>query len=201
MIIIKRFQKQLLKTMFDNETECYVLNEMYSDKRIVKGLITNPSITNQGNLHFHSDTLFKRGDVLSHADAYYIINSDIVRLRGIKYKGIGYYCNWNHTFDVIERVIVGTDNYGAPIYDEIKVGEQIIYGVLRFVDASNPNSEGISFPNPTYRLIVKDEPMSRKFLNYNATFKLNGLDVNVYNVAVDKEGLLELSLRFGDART
>lgn len=194
---MKRILETKLERHLDNETETYMINENYTDFQKLKGLVTNPSITNNGNLHFHSLTKFKRGDLLTIGDDRYLINSDIVRLRGAKHKGIGYYCNFKHLFEIYEDVIIGVDQWGAPVYEKQKIGEWMQYGVLKFNDASNPNQDGIVVPNPNYNLIVKDDPNARTFLTFNKGIKIEGLDFNVFNVAYDKEGIMDISLRFG----
>lgn len=194
---MRRILEQKHKVHFENESQKYIINENYSDYQILDGLVTNPSITKDGNLHFHSLTKFKRGDLINVEGAKYLINSDVIRHRGVKYKGIGEYCNWNHTFDIIEDVIIGVDNYGRPIYEKQKVGEETIYGILKNKELGSPNQDSIVLPNSYYNLIVKDEPIARKLLDFNKGIKIEGLDYNVFHVAYDKNGILFINLRFG----
>lgn len=192
---MKLFKSNLLKQNFENETCTYELNESYEDNVKVKGLVTNPTITNKGNIHFHSTTKFKRGDMVKVSDNTYLIDSDVDRLRGEKYKGIGYFCNFE--FDIVrtESQKVGVDGSGRPIFQDVVVFRKSEKCVLTFKQFSVQRDFAI-LPDISYEIMMKDTELARELVTTNTRITIGGKQYSVYNIIYDKQGILTLLLRF-----
>jgi len=177
-----------------NETKTYILNNSYSDKVKIQGLITNAPIASTSSYHFHSLTKFNRGDILLIDDYNYMITSDVIEPRVFKYKGVAEYCNYEHRVIVIERVVVGTDNLGRPIYEDRPVLKRIEYGVLRFKEVSFTTGDAINVIRPQYILEMRDTTDNRDLFKVNFKLTIGNRDYSIYHVNSEKRGILELRL-------
>lgn len=190
-----RFNDNLIKNTFANLTKDYNLNQNYDDARIIKGFVTNATLSPNSSYHFHSLDKFNRGDILTLDDDAYMITGDIVNDRISKYKGIADYCNFNDEVYIKEEVIVDYDELGRPIIEEVERLDRIEYGVLRYKDISIDDNNQINTVIPIYTLFVRDTVDNRARYIVNGTVKIEGIEHTIYNIVHVKRGLIELRLQ------
>ena len=190
-----RFNDNLIKNTFSNLTQDYILNQLYNDKRTIQGFLTNATLSPNSSYHFHSLDKFNRGDILTLDNSYYMITGDIVNDRVSKYKGIADYCNFSQPMKAIEKVMIGIDDIGRPVYQNKEVDKGTEYGILRYKDISIQDNQAINFADPIYTLYVRDIPKNRDYFTINKEITVEDKILMVYNLVYTKQGLLEIRLQ------
>lgn len=190
-----RFNDNLIKNTFSNLTQKYTLNETYDDTYEIEGFVTNATLSPNSSYHLHSLELFNRGDILTYKDKYYMVTGDVIVDRISKYKATFDYCNWSQSFKTVEQQVIGIDDWGRPIIDDVEVDGGTDYGVVRYKDISVSDNNEINQVTPMYTLTVRDMEANRERYKVNGKIDIEGKQFTIYNIVHIKRGLLELRLQ------
>lgn len=190
-----RFNDSIMKNQFLNVSENYILNQLYKDKRTIKGFITNATLSPNSSYHLHSMKEFNRGEIVTLKGKYYMVSGDVILDRVSKYKGILDYCNFQHDIMKSEKVLIGVDNLGRPIYETRQVLDRSEYGILRYKDISVETNSAINSVMPIYTLFLRDTEDNRSYFTVNQKINIGDKLLSIFNIIYTKQGLLEIRLQ------
>ncbi|WP_342440602.1 hypothetical protein MHB65_12975 [Lysinibacillus sp. FSL K6-0075] len=178
----------------------YQFNMYEKNPFTINAVISNATFSPNSTFHIHSLDVFNCGDytTINNPNNVYMVTSDVLTMRGGKYKATLEYCNYLIVEWKTEKVLIGKDALGRPVYEEqqVKVGE--IPCILRYKDMTYTTNDSINLTKPIYQIIVRDTDASRK------NFKLNENpygDVTIYDttyriidVDYSKKGIINIRL-------
>lgn len=192
---MKLFDDTIIKETFSIMSEKFIMNELYEDQYKIDGFITNATLSPNSSYHFHSLDLFDRGHILTFNDEYYMVTSDVVLMRGSKYKGIVDYCNYSRDVIRIEQVLIGIDNINRPIYNDVETFNRTEYGVLRYKDIQIEVEDAINQVTPILALTLRDTEDNKMDYAVNTKMKIHGREYRVYDIQYVKRGLMQIRLQ------
>jgi hypothetical protein len=167
----------------------------------INAFISNSTFSPNSSYHIHSLELFKSGDytkIKEDSDNIYLVTSDVLEMRGGKYKATLEYCNYSVPWIVIEKVLIGYDHLGRPVYEEQEVLKGYIPCILKYKDFSFSSNEAVNLTKPIYEITVRDNDAAKSYFKLDeSTYN----DVTIYdatyriiNVDYSKQGLIRIRL-------
>lgn len=187
------FDDTLLKDTFKSITTHITFNFDSDDQYTIDCFISNATFSPNSSYHIHSLDTFKRGDYFQLENNIYMVTGDVITTRGAKYKSVADYCNIKIDKIEIIKELIGHDDRGRPIYNEIPTVTGEIYGVIRHRQHVEEGS-GLIIGVSELLLTIQDNPYNRNTykLNYEVTFE--GVKYKVREVILTKQGLIQLRL-------
>ncbi|WP_339280956.1 hypothetical protein [Lysinibacillus sp. FSL P2-0066] len=198
---MKLLDDKLIKDTIKSIQTPYNFNFYEENPFSINAFISNSTFSPNSSYHIHSLELFKSGDytkINEHSDNIYMVTSDVLEMRGGKYKGTLEYCNYAVPWIVIEKVKIGNDHLGRPVYEDREVLKGYINCILKYKDFSISSNEAINLTKPIYEITVKDNDASRGYFKLNeSTYEkvdIYGKPFRIINVDYSKKGLINLRL-------
>ncbi|MGE7694682.1 hypothetical protein ACQKNC_11260 [Lysinibacillus sp. NPDC094177] len=191
------FDTQTLTDTLTVISKSYVMNELTDTPSTVEGFVTNSELNDESKFHFHSLSQFKRGDYISIDGSYYLVTGDVIAHRGFKYKSVVEYCNGFFELTEEQRIKVGTDAVGRPIYktEIVVIGQSPIIATYRDMKLTE---DSITTASKNLIITMQDNLSNRTNFQVNATVSLFGRSYKVIDSEVAKVGLLQLRVTTED---
>lgn len=182
-------------------------------------VITNPPISEYEEKYIHSLTNVPRGSLIDIKGNSYLVVSESIIERGIKYKVLARHCNYSIKVDkAIAQELTGYDPItGAPIYKNkttylldaegnvVKEGNgrpilidvyEDEFHVPAIVDVNSFSVKGnatIRYPSNQIEIIVQDNDKNTSTFKVNFNFAVMGKQWSVVNQDKSKKGMLILT--------
>ncbi len=198
---MKLFDDKLIQNAIKTIQAPYNFNFYEENPFSINAVISNATFSPNSSYHIHSLSLFKCGDytrINEDSDNIYMVTSDVLEMRGGKYKGTLEYCNYDIELYELVKVEIGKDDLGRPVYDYVNTLIGIIPSILKYKDFTFTTNDAVNLAKPIYEITVRDNAAAR------TNFKLDEStypDVTIYNVTyrivnVDysKKGLIKIRL-------
>ncbi|MEK4628715.1 hypothetical protein MKZ17_10960 [Solibacillus sp. FSL R7-0682] len=192
---MNRFNDFILDLNFQSIESNYILNPNLPNKRTIKGFVTNHELNPISSFHFHSLAPFKRGEHVEIDGNDYLVMTDVITNRVQKRKAIVTYCNFTHDKIMIDKVLVGYDDLGRPIYEDKEVDYGIEYGVLKYKDVSIPTNETINLIRTVYDLSITDNEVNRRYFTYDKVLTFEGRTYRITDLVFTNKGLIVARLQ------
>ncbi|MGE7673082.1 hypothetical protein ACQKMV_05770 [Lysinibacillus sp. NPDC094403] len=198
---MKIFDDKIIQDTIKTIHEPYKFNFYEDDPFTINAVISNATFSPNSSYHIHSLSLFHCGDytkIKENSDNIYLVTSDVLETRGGKYKATLEYCNYSVPWYVIEKVLIGYDHLGRPVYEEREVLKGYIPCILKYKDFSITNNEAVNLNKPIYEITVRDNDAAKTYFKLNEdTYE----DITIYdkkyriiNVDYSKQGLIRIRL-------
>lgn len=159
-----------------------------------KVLITNPSISEAEEKYIHTLLSVSRGDLIEiEGDNYLVITESITKRHG-KFKALMRHCNNEiKVAGETTKTIVGYNQFGEPIYEEIVGEPSYVPSIIdkNSFSVSEPNA--IRLPDNQISVIVQDNNTNNEKFTVNFQFNVMGSEWKVINRDFTKNGLLILT--------
>ncbi|MFJ3386766.1 hypothetical protein [Lysinibacillus sp. NPDC086135] len=198
---MKLLDDQLIQDTIRSIQTQYQFNIYEENPFSINAVITNATFSPNSAYHIHSLSLFHCGDytkINQDSDNIYMVTSDVLELRGGKFKATLEYCNYSIPRYEIEQVLIGYDKLGRPIYEEREVLKGYIPSILKYKDFSISSNEAVNLNQPIYEITVRDNEASKEYfgLNEDTYAKVIVYDVSyrIINVDYSKQGLIRIRL-------
>lgn len=192
---MKLFDDTILKSTISSISVPIIMNPNSDDTYSINGFITNAKLSEESIRHLHSVDKFNCGDYFKIEDNYYMVISDVVTMRGSKYKGKVEYCNYSIpiTEEIETDEIIKILPNGDVIYktETIVVGYNV--GILKH-SSQTESSGGFVVTTSEYMLTVRDTKENREIYTVNSNVTIEGKPFKVKEVIYSKKGLLEVRL-------
>ncbi|MFJ5563625.1 hypothetical protein [Lysinibacillus xylanilyticus] len=167
----------------------------------ISAVITNATFSPNSSYHIHSLSLFQCGDytkINQDSDNIYIVTSDVLELRGGKFKATLEYCNYSIPRYEIEQVLIGYDKLGRPIYEEQEVLVGEIPAILKYKDFSITSNEAVNLNEPIYEITVRDNDSAHSYFKLDESayedIEIYDKKYRIINVDYSKQGLIRIRL-------
>lgn len=159
-----------------------------------KALITNPSISEAEERYIHTLLSVSRGDLIELEGENYIVITESITKRHSKYKALIRHCNYEiEVPGETTRVIVGYNQFGEPIWEDIVGEPSYIPSIVDNKSFSVDTGNAINFPENQINVIVQDNEDNNAKFNVNFAFSVMGTNWTVVNRDLTKKGLLILT--------
>ncbi|MCJ7841758.1 hypothetical protein MUB24_12785 [Lederbergia sp. NSJ-179] len=190
---MKLFDKTLIADTFNSISKPVLFNNTGGQGYYLDVVISNAHLGMHERRHIHSLSKFNQGDMVHYADATYLVMEDVVSGRGGKFKSTMEYCNYTIIMPPIEeKVKVGTDDFGRPIYETIYFPNRDVPAIVKYKDIAVVGQYSISFAYKTMNVWIQDNAKNRRDFKVNYVFEMFGRNYKVTNVDIVRNGLLEI---------
>lgn len=197
---MKLFDDKLIKDTLKVIQSPYHFNIFEKNPFTINAVISNATFSPNSTYHIHSLEAFNCGDytTINNPNNVYMVTSDVLEMRGGKYKGTLEYCNYSVPWIVIEKVLIGYDHLGRPVYEEQEVLKGYIPCILKYKDFSISSNDAVNLTKPIYEITVRDNEAARKHFKLNeskyADVTIYDVTYRIINVDYSKQGLINLRL-------
>lgn len=182
-----------IQFLFDSAGETVLINDV--ERQVI---ISNPSITEYDQKYIHSIEPVLQGDLVTLNNEKYLVITETVNNRSIKYKALMRHCNYIIEIPVIIHEIMLDENgnpvldqFGDPVYHDVQ-GEPIL--VPSIIDNKNFTIDGQQIRVGINQIIVliQDNATNRDKFQVNNTFNFEG-EYKVLNRDFTKRGIIILT--------
>lgn len=117
---MKLLDDKLIKDTIKAIQSPYQFNIFEKNPFTINAVISNATFSSNSAFHIHSLSVFNCGDytTINNPNNVYMVTSDVLTMRGGKYKGTLEYCNYSIVEWKTEKVLIGKDSLGRPVYEE-----------------------------------------------------------------------------------
>ncbi|MFV2049641.1 Ig domain-containing protein [Bacillus sp. UMB0899] len=158
-----------------------------------KALITNPSISEAEERYIHTLLSVSRGDLIELEGDNYLVITESVNKRNSKFKALIRHCNYEiEVAGETTRVIVGYNQFGEPIYEDIVGKPSYVPSIVDKNSFSVSEPSAIRLPDNQISVIVQGNDTNNEKFTVNFQFTVMGSEWKVINRDFTKNGLLIL---------
>lgn len=192
---MKLFDDTILNDVFDS-----VASEIKINDVLIPAIVTNGALNKndeQESKHLHTIQKVNQGDVVEHEGSKYLIVTESISKRHNKYKNIMEHCNAALTIvGKTTKVIVGYDDLGRPIYDNIEELYEVPC-VIGFNRVGTPNNAGglMIIENSLVAKITRNDD-NVMYVNVNDVYTVEGKNYKVSHIDNVQTGLLIVQMDF-----
>ncbi|MEK5232052.1 hypothetical protein MHB42_09780 [Lysinibacillus sp. FSL K6-0232] len=197
---MKLLDDKLIKDTIKAIQSPYQFNIFEKNPFTINAVISNATFSPNSTFHIHSLDVFNCGDytTINNPNNVYMVTSDVLTMRGGKYKATLEYCNYSIEQWEEVKTLIGYDHLGRPVYEYVNtlVGE--IPAILKYKDFSFSTNEVVNLTKPIYEITVRDNEAARKHFKLNeskyADVTIYDVTYRIINVDYSKQGLINLRL-------
>lgn len=158
-----------LQFLFESVGETILINDVEQ-----RGIISNSPISEYEQRYLHTLERLNRGDIIEYSNEKYLTISESVSKRGGKYKALIRHCNVILEVEgETERVLLGYDSYGKPIYKDV-AGEPILVPSIIDNKSFSISGDQLQVANNQIIVIVQDNEINKGKLVVNYEFAFEG---------------------------